>query len=122
MTGRRIYLFGFILVTLLIMFDGCKKIDTLPQLQVIVLDDLGARIPGAYVALFDSAEDWNARNNPVQVWRQSDSEGKVVFMDLKEITYYIYARYDGKDNTVDEISTMEPLRVNQRSNIMVHVR
>ncbi|TSA34413.1 MAG: carboxypeptidase regulatory-like domain-containing protein [Porphyromonadaceae bacterium] len=101
---------------------SCTKVDTLPQLEIQVLDENGANISGAYVALFDSADEWNNRINPIQVWRRTDSDGKVVFVDLKEITYYVYVRFDGKDNSVGEVSTSEPLQVNQRNKIVVHVR
>lgn len=104
------------------MLQGCIKFDTLPQLEILVLDEKGASVPGAYVALFESAGEWNSRENPVQVWRRTDSGGKVMFVDLKEITYFVYARFDGKDNSVDEISVPAPLQVNQRAKIVIHVR
>ena len=109
-------------ICLAFMLPGCVKVDTLPQLEILVLDEAGASISGAFVTLFDNAEEWNIRKNPVQVWRRTDSEGKVIFVDLKEITYYIYARFNGKDNSVGEVFTAEALKVNQRSMIVIHIR
>lgn len=122
MIRRKFCILGSMILGLALVPYGCIKVDTPAQLEISVLDDTGASVSGAYVALFDSNEEWNSRNNPVQVWRQTDSDGKVVFVDLKEITYYIYARFDGKDNSVGEISTMEKLQVNQRGKIFVHIR
>lgn len=107
---------------LALTFYGCVQVDTLPQLEIQVMDESGANVSGAYVALFDSADEWNKRENPVQVWRQTGSDGKVVFVDLKEISYYIYVRYDKKDNSLDEVSTLESLRMNQRDQIIIHIR
>ena len=109
-------------LVLTLVLGGCIKVDTPAQLEISVLDETGAGVSGAYVALFDSYEEWNSRENPVQAWRQTDSAGKVIFVDLKEITYYIYARIDGKDNSIGEISTVEHLQVNRRDKIVVHVR
>ncbi|MFA5815029.1 MAG: carboxypeptidase-like regulatory domain-containing protein [Bacteroidales bacterium] len=122
MISRKFNILGSFALCLALVLFGCIKVDTLPQLEILVLDEKGASISGAYVALFDSADEWNIRKNPVQVWRQTDSDGKVVFVDLKEITYYVYVRFDGKDNSVGEVSTTEPLQVNQRNKIVVHVR
>ena len=122
MISRKFCILGSMVLVLALVFDGCIKVDTPAQLEISVIDDTGAGASGAYVALFDSYEEWNNRANPVQVWRQTDSAGKVVFVDLKEITYFIYARIDGKDNSIGEISIVEPLQVNRRDQIVVHVR
>ena len=122
MTSRKIFIFCSMVISLAFVHYGCSKVDTLPQLEIQVLDEKGANISGAYVALFDNADEWNSRINPVQVWRQTDSNGKVVFVDLKEITYYFYIRFDGQDNSVGEVSTKEPLQLNQRNKIVVHIR
>ncbi|MCX6224588.1 MAG: hypothetical protein NTV01_07540, partial [Bacteroidia bacterium] len=77
MIGRKFLILGSIAFCLTIMLNACLKVDTLPQLEILVLDEKGAGISGAYVALFDSADEWNKRENPVQVWRRSDSDGWV---------------------------------------------
>ncbi len=122
MISRKFYKLGSLALFLGLVLFGCIKVDTLPQLEILVLDENGAGISGAYVALFDNADEWNKRKNPVQVWRRTESDGKVVFVDLKEITYYIYVRFDGKDNSVGEISTAEALQVNKKSMIVIHIR
>ena len=45
-----------------------------------------------------------------------------MFVDLQEIEYYVYVRFDGKDNSLDDISTFEPLTVNKRKVMTVHIR
>jgi hypothetical protein len=122
MRRKQWHIFGTTILMLALLFNACSKPDTLPQLEILVLDKNNAGISGATVALFDSSEEWDKRLNPVQVWRSTDTEGKVLFVDLKEITYYIYVRFDGKDNSVGEVSTTQPLQVNQRTRIVVHIR
>ncbi len=122
MSIRKILLLASVLMGLILLADGCIKVDTLPQLEILVLDEKGDEVEAAYVALFDSEAEWNKRENPVQVWRQTDADGKVLFVDLKEITYFVYVRFDGKDNSVEEVSTTEPLALNQRNKIIIHIR
>lgn len=110
------------MLVLAFFLSGCIKVDTDPQLMIHVLDEKGAGVQGAYVALFENHDEWSKRINPVQVWRRTDSEGKVVFAGLRPDTYYIYARYDGKDNSTGEITTREALQENFRHIIIVHIR
>ena len=101
---------------------GCEKPDNLPQLEIQVLDQDEKPVAGAYAALFENYEDWLARENPVQVWRRSDSGGKVLFTDLEEKSYFIYVRLSESDNSMNEISLKEPLKINNRTEIAVHIR
>jgi len=122
MIRQKKILSGLFALILVIAFSGCNKFDTLPQLEIQVVDESGATISGAYAALFDSHEEWNKRINPVQAWRMTDPYGKVVFTDLKEITYYFYVRFDGKDNSAGEIFVSEPLKLNQKTIVIAHLR
>lgn len=122
MNGKKILLFICTSLILAWVPYACARVDTLPQLEILVLDEKNEAIPGAYVALFDTADEWNSRMNPVQVWRRTDSEGKVWFIDLREIAYYIYARFDGRDNSVGEISTAEELQMNKKSVVIIHLK
>jgi hypothetical protein len=101
---------------------GCAGFDNLPQLEIQVLDESGKQVPGAYVGLFTSETEWNKRENPRQAWRVTDSAGKVIFADLEEIPYYIYVRFEAKDNSSDEVIVTEPLRVNHRTQVVIHIR
>jgi len=122
MTGKKFYIMVSLAISLALILHGCVKVETEPQLLIHVLDEKGKSVSGAYVALFDTADEWNRRLNPVQVWRRTDSEGKVVFTDLQEMTYYIYVRFDGKDNSIGEMSTTEALQANLRHVIVIHIR
>jgi hypothetical protein len=119
---KRFFISALLAICLASGLAGCFKVDTLPQLEILVLDETGAIVSGADVALFDSIDEWNKRENPVQVWRRTGIDGKVVFVDLKEITYYVYVRFDGKDNSLGEISTAAPLQVNYKNKIVIKVR
>ena len=122
MKSRRIFILGFSTLCLVLFLPACFKLDTEPQLLIRVLDEKGAGVSGAYVALFENQDEWSKRINPVQVWRRTDPEGRVIFEGLQPAIYYIYARYDGKDNSTGEIATHEALRENFRHNIIVHIR
>lgn len=122
MMRRRPYMIWLLSFCLVLLLDACIKVDTLPQLEILVLDEQGSIVTGAYVALFENAGEWETRKNPVQVWRRTGTDGKVLFVDLDEATYYVYARYDGKDNSVDEAATLETLQLNQKSRIIIHLR
>jgi hypothetical protein len=122
MTGRKNIILLVASILLVFTLHGCVKVDTLPQLEIIVLDENGTKISGASAALFSSLDEWNKRINPVQVWRKTDADGKVLFIDLDEIKYFVYVRYDGKDNSLTEVSTEEALTINQRNSITIHIR
>jgi hypothetical protein len=108
--------------TALLALPGCYETENLPQLEVTVLDQDQAPLPDVFVALFTSREDWQQMENPVQAWRQTGPEGQVVFIDLKETTYWIYCRKDDRDNSFDEIRTDGDLKMNQKARILVHLR
>lgn len=117
--GQLLGLAAFLLV---FTFQGCLKTDNLPQLEVLVISESGIPAAGAYVALFDNLDEWNGREHPVQAWRTTDANGKVLFTDLKEMEYFVYVRLEGKDNSLSEISTGSTLVMNQRTKLVVHIR
>lgn len=97
----------------IISLSSCSKIDTLPQLELTVVNSTGQPVPGAIVGLFDQLDEWSMLENPVQVWRETDNKGKVLFIDLKEEIYYFYANSDTLSNIGHEIKLKEPLRLNE---------
>jgi hypothetical protein len=104
------------------IFFACEKPDNLPQLEIHVLDANDQPVPGAYAALFSSYEEWLSLDNPVQVWRKADVTGHILFTDLEETKYYIYVRYGDADNSLDEIITGEPLVINERVVVIIHIQ
>ncbi len=122
MSRSKLFILGYLALIIISGIQACAKFDTLPQLEIQVVDETGAYVSGAFVSLFDTADEWSKRKNPLQVWRKTDSEGKVLFTDLHEIEYFVYVRFDGKDNSLDEISTMAPLTINKRKIITIHIR
>jgi len=101
---------------------ACERPDNLPQLEIVVLNTNLQPVEGTAVALFDSYEEWVALKNPVQVWRKTGTDGKVLFTDLQEMSYYMYARFGEQDNALDEITISEPLVINQRRTITIHIK
>jgi hypothetical protein len=107
---------------LFLLLMGCEKPDNLPQLEIQVLNESDTPVAGAYAALFESYEEWLARENPVQVWRRSGSDGKILFTDLEEKRYFFYIRFSESDNSMNTISLTEPLKINTRTEITVYIQ
>ena len=101
---------------------SCEKPDNLPQLEIHVLDLAGRPVSSAYAALFITYDEWIMQDNPVQAWRKTGIDGKVLFTDLQEISYYIYIRSGDADNTLNEIRTTGSLSANQRRILTVHIQ
>lgn len=100
---------------------ACMEVDTPPSLEVTVSDQFNNPVSGAAVALFADQEQWGMLENPVQVWKLTDEEGKVIFTNLFEQTYYIFAEKEARNNLKNEIKTPVPLMVNQRRLVIIHI-
>ncbi len=114
---RRLYTV-FIIVASFLMLGGiylssCTKIDTLPQLELSVVDIEGQAVQGVIVGLFDQLDEWSMLENPVQAWHETDDKGRVLFIDLQEQIYFFYADGDTLSNIGHEIALKEPLQLNE---------
>lgn len=112
---------GLILLLAGAVLSGCFNTDNPPQLEIIVLDQQKQPVSGAFVGIFDNLDDWLSRENPVQVWKQTGYDGRVLFTDLDEKIYYIYVRSNLRDNSNYEISTTTELEINQKAIIRIHI-
>jgi len=101
-----------------ICLSACHKIDVEPMLEIEVHNNLGLPVAGAMVGLFNSAEEWSMKENPVQVWRQTSSNGKVVFANLLESRYYFFVEKDSLNNIGSAISTDKALIKNQIGKVL----
>jgi len=100
---------------------SCSKPDTLPQLEISVVNMEGQPVPQVMVGLFDNLEEWSMMENPVQVWRETGQDGKVLFMDLQEKIYFYYADGDSLSNIGHEIQLRESLNVNEIRQVIVSI-
>lgn len=118
MIVRKIYLYHILLIILVIVFSfsGCIKPDISPRLEIRVSNESGDAVEGAYVSLYENIDEWGMHNNPVQVWKETDVEGKVLFIGLSEIVYYFYILKDNMDNSDSYIKLEEAL---SESKIMI---
>jgi hypothetical protein len=119
---KNIRLFLSLIGLLFFGFQSCEKADNLPQLVVQVLDEQNRPVAGAYVALFKDNESWQTRENPVQVWRTSTATGYVLFTDLEESEYFIYARHGAMDNSMNEYHVEGKLEMNVRKKVLIHIQ
>lgn len=100
---------------------ACIKVDTPPSLEITVIDQYNNPVKEALVTIFDSQEEWAMRKNPLQAWKMTDDNGKVMFVNLLETNYFIYAEKDMLNNLKNEIKTADSLLKNQIRLIRIHV-
>lgn len=106
-----ISLFQLILISCL---DISIYEDVEPQLEIIVKNEAEQPVSGATVDLFLKKDDWQKNINSIYTGN-TDNQGRVVFTDLQEFTYYFYVLKNNKDNR-NQISTLEkPLKKNVKA-------
>jgi len=111
----------FSLIVLTSYLAACIKVDTPPALEITVIDQYNNAVSGALIAIFDSQEEWAMRENPVQAWKMTDTNGKVMFVNLQEINYFIYAEKDNLNNLKNEIRISDIILNNQIRIIRIHI-
>jgi len=111
----------FSLIVLSSYLAACVKVDTPPALEITVIDQYNNAVSGALVAIFDSQEEWAMKENPVQAWKMTDANGKVMFVNLQEINYFIYAEKDNLNNIKNEIRISDIILNNQIRIIRIHI-
>lgn len=105
----------------LLLLSGCLKIDTPPALEIQVLDSFNNPVKNAVVGLFDNQEEWGMLENPIQVWRTTDQQGRVRFLNLLEKKYYIFAEKGALNNLKTEIVISDKLLRNELRLITIHI-
>lgn len=78
----------------ILLFAGYSYAQTQHQLfktslRISVLNNLGARVPGATVTLYANEVDYRSSENPVMEPKITDSKGKVTFKGLEATTYFV---------------------------------
>ena len=109
------------LTLMLVTVAACVRIDTPPSLEITIVDSFNNVVSEALVALFDSQEEWALRENPIQVWKITDSFGEVQFLNLQEKNYFIYAEKGNLNNLTTEITTSSKLINNQIRLLIIHI-
>ncbi len=99
----------------------CIKVDTPPALEVTILDSFDNTAGQVLVGIFDSQVEWAMGENPIQAWKMTDSNGKVMFANLKEKSYFIYAEKDNLNNLKNEIGTKTGLNINEIRSLLIHI-
>lgn len=108
-------------ITTLFSCQKTELIDNTPQLEITVLNENGGRIQGASVTLYDSEDNWNNGTNFLQSGL-TDSQGIILFEELEEQVYFIYAEKDELSNQ-DGISALnEELQINVRALLTIIIK
>ena len=74
------------------------------KLRVTVIDGLGNFVGGASVSIYESEKDYLAGENAIAMLK-TDQKGRVVFKDLKPISYYIEAKKGDMKNDCEGVVT-----------------
>jgi len=100
---------------------ACIKVDTPPSLEITVVDQYNNPVSEVLVSIFDKQEEWAMRENPLQAWKMTNADGEVLFVNLQEINYFIYAEKNDVNNIKNEIKTSDHLLINQKRLIRIHL-
>ena len=107
-----------------LLFFSCTKevlVDVPPQLEIIVVDLDGNTISDALVKLYFNEKDWNFDENAVIEKRTGDS-GSILFEDLKEQVYFIYAEKESKNNRHGVATFDQALQVNKLLKLNIEIK
>ncbi len=67
------------------------------KLEVKVLDNLGAKVEGAKIQLYDNKDNYDKLTDPIAEGT-TDDRGKYFFKDLQTQSYYIFVEKGDKNN------------------------
>ncbi|MFC2096979.1 hypothetical protein ACFLSI_01465 [Bacteroidota bacterium] len=115
---------GLLLIILItiINLNSCVKPDDAPRLEITVMNEAEEVVTDAYVSLYENIDEWGMQNNPVQVWKKTNAEGKVTFIGLREIVYYFVIKKDQLDNSGTQVSLDNKLKMNEFVKIAVEIK
>ncbi len=109
------------LTTIVLLVSSCIKIDVPPSLEILVVDEFNNPIDQALVGLFESVDEWGMKENPVQAWKKTQDDGKVIFVELLEMNYYVVVEKGKLNNLRNEIRTTEVLKDNRITTLVIHI-
>jgi len=113
---------AFVFLLMSVFINSCIKPDSSPRLEILVLDESGDPVTNAFVSLYETIEEWGMKETPVQAWKKTDKYGKVVFVTLNEIVYYIYVVKENKDNSDGFVKTEEILKLNEIVKVKIYIK
>lgn len=85
------------------------------KLVLFVRNELGNLEEGAKVRLFKTKEDYDSLKNPATETLLTNDKGKVSFVDLEALPYYIHAEKGARNNYGggEKTEQLEPNRINK---------
>ena len=118
------YYFIFLIIALFTIIDlnSCVKPDDAPRLEITVYNEAGDQVEGAYVSLYENIDEWGMENNPVQVWKKTNAEGKVIFIGLREIVYYFVVKKDQMNNSGTQVCLVSKLKMNEFMKVNIDIK
>lgn len=98
-------LIAFISILFMAGTSAETKAQLLPtKLRVTVIDGLGNYVEGAAVSIYENEKDYLASENAVATLK-TDKKGRVLFKDLKVISYFIEAKKEDQSNDGEGVQT-----------------
>lgn len=93
---QKILLFLLLFILFEIINDAQAQVFK-TKLQVTVRNDLGNLVQGATVTLYTTQTDYENNENPVQSG-ETDEKGKIMFKELKPVSYFMDVRKNDLNN------------------------
>lgn len=112
-----------LMIGLIFLQFSCKKteyVEAGPQLLMTVVEDNVVIVEGATISLYSNEHDYETKSNLVTSL-VTDSKGQALFEDLHEQKYFFSVVKGELDNQADIGSTREPLKIGQRSEVLVKI-
>ncbi|MEQ9467503.1 MAG: carboxypeptidase-like regulatory domain-containing protein [Ekhidna sp.] len=76
------------------------------KLRITVIDGLGNFVEGASVSIYETEKDYLASQNAIATLK-TDKKGRVTFSDVKPISYFVEAKFEGMNNNGEGVKTSE---------------
>ena len=84
-------------------------------LRITVLDNLGSKVTGASVILYNNEEDYRNSEHPVLEAQITDNKGRVTFRGLEEKVYFVDVQMGDLNNVglAVQTDTLQPNLINK---------
>lgn len=88
------------------------------SLEIKILNRLGSTVSGVEVKIYDNKEDYVAGKNQIGITETTDKNGKVLFKDLKAISYFVSAK-KGELNNFGDAEVTDTLTAGRRNKVTI---
>lgn len=121
MIQSKIPFYAVLITTIILLLNSCIMIDEPPSIEIKVVDEFNNPVDQALVGVFQNFDEWGMKENPIQAWKKTQDDGKVIFVELLKMNYYIVVEKGKLNNLRNEIRTTEALTENRITKLVIHI-